>query len=52
MRTVSIIYNGTQAQQVAIAMMLGDGNHVTVWGAPDDYRLPAPITRLNQGNGD
>lgn len=43
MMTVSIAYNGSEEQEQAIAKMLGRGTHVTVWGAPDDYRLPKPI---------
>lgn len=43
MMTCSIIYNGTEEQQQAIARMRGAGILVTVWDAPPGYKLPEPI---------
>lgn len=41
--TVSVGYDPSPEAQENLARMMGSGVHVTVWGAPDDYRLPTPI---------
>lgn len=49
--TVSVVYDPSPEAQENLACMLGRGVHVTVWGAPDDYRLPDPIVVKEVENG-
>ena len=49
--TVSVMYDPSPEAEENLARMLGRGAHVTVWGAPADYRLPDPIVSKEVENG-